>query len=218
MKRYKAVLFDFDGVLGDTLQDGCDAWRHAFSSVGIEFIAEEYYLAEGKRGYEFVRQVLIRENKPESLVDDLVKMKSEVYAARHQFKFFPRAQELSNRLMRSGVKLGVVSGGSRDRLLTGPSGELLSSFDSSVIGDDVIMGKPAPDCYLLAANQLGVLPSECLVIENAPLGIAAAKAAGMECYAVTTTLRAEHLSQADQIFTSLAAIEEQLIQIGIIPE
>ena len=80
----------------------------------------------------------------------------------------------------------------------------------------MVNGKPAPDCYLTAASQVGISPSECLVIENAPLGIAAAKAAGMQCFAVTTTLAPEHLLMADMIFPSLVSIETQLIESGVL--
>jgi beta-phosphoglucomutase len=70
-------------------------------------------------------------------------------------------------------------------------------FDFIITGDEVPRAKPCPDPYLAAARQLGLRPDECVVVENAPLGIEAAKNAGMYCVAVETTLGKEYLQAAD---------------------
>jgi sugar-phosphatase len=74
-----------------------------------------------------------------------------------------------------------------------------------VCAEDVLRGKPSPDVYLLAAAGLGVVPTECLVVEDAPAGIEAARAAGMEVVALTTTHPCEELS-ADACTSSLAGV------------
>jgi beta-phosphoglucomutase-like phosphatase (HAD superfamily) len=84
-----------------------------------------------------------------------------------------------------------------------------------VSGDDVRRRKPAPDLFLLAAERLGIEPGRCVVIEDAPDGVRAAKAAGAKCIAVTNTTTAEKLSEADLICDSLEEIALPTI-IGLI--
>ena len=78
-------------------------------------------------------------------------------------------------------------------------------------GDDSVRGKPHPDPYLNAATKLGVLPQECLVIENAPLGIKSAKRAGIYCIAICSTLDKSYLSEADKIVENIKDINNILI-------
>ena len=77
-------------------------------------------------------------------------------------------------------------------------------------GEDVTAGKPDPGCYLLAARRMGLRPGECAVIEDAPTGVAAGKAAGMTVIAVTTTHAAGELHQADQVHSSLHEVAAAL--------
>ena len=78
-----------------------------------------------------------------------------------------------------------------------------STFDVVVHGDQVARKKPAPDIFLEATRRLGLEPSSCLVIEDAISGIAAAKAAGARCLAVTTSFPPERLAEADWIAPGL---------------
>ncbi len=88
---------------------------------------------------------------------------------------------------------------------------LEGAFSILVTGQDVLHGKPAPDCYLLAAERLALRPGHCLVLEDAPNGIAAAKAAGMMCWAVPNEYtRALDLSAADKVLPSLLAVRAAL--------
>ena len=80
-------------------------------------------------------------------------------------------------------------------------------FDAIVVGEDVSHKKPAPDIFLLAANRLKLKPEECLVVEDAVSGVAAAKAAGSRCLALTTSFCQEELAQADLFATDLSHVE-----------
>ena len=79
-------------------------------------------------------------------------------------------------------------------------------FDFIITGDEVPRAKPFPDPYLMAARQLGLRPEECVVVENAPLGIEAARNAGMRCVAIETTLGKEYLKSADHVLPNVAAL------------
>ena len=91
-----------------------------------------------------------------------------------------------------------------------PTG-IVGLFDAIVTGDEVTNGKPDPEPYRTVAGRLGLSPSECLVIENAPLGIQSARAAGMRCLALETTLPAGRLPQADRVFSSAGDLRHWLL-------
>lgn len=210
MEKFKAVLFDFDGVIGKTMEDSCRAWASACSEIGISFDAEEFYLCEGMKSSEYARRLLARHGRDSQGVAPLVARKNELYQADNQFSFYVGIEGLVRRLRDNGVKVGVVSGGSRARLLSGRSGELLRQCDAVVTGDELTQGKPAPEGYQKAAEALQVKPAECLVVENAPLGIESAKSAGMSCIGVCSTLSGDHLRYADRVVANHAELMQLL--------
>lgn len=214
MHPYKAVLFDFDGVIGQTMEDNSRAWDHAFSSVGIPFDPMFFFLAEGKKAAEFVADVLKRHGQNDLAIQPLIDLKNAHYSKYSKFSFYEPSLSLTNSLQKQGFKVGVVSGGSRDRLTNGPASTFLASLDTLVTGDDVILGKPSPEAYLTAATRLNIDPKLCLVVENAPLGIAAAKGAGMFCVAVCSTLPAKYLQEADCLVQSLKDVPQVLTTYG----
>lgn len=86
------------------------------------------------------------------------------------------------------------------------TGLKLEWFDAVITGDDVTKKKPDPQIYLLTAERLGLDPAACVVFEDAPAGVTAAKSAGMACVAVTTTVTAQELTGADRVFDTLAEV------------
>ena len=206
MEKFKAVLFDFDGVIGRTMEDSCRAWAQACTENGVTFDPEEFYLCEGMKSSEYARRLMERHGRDSLEADKLVARKNEIYSANNQFSFYVGIESLVERLRDDGIKVGVVSGGSRQRLLSGRSGELLKRCDAVVTGDELTQGKPSPEGYMRAAHELKVAPAECLVIENAPLGIESAKNAGMTCIGVCSTLSCNHLRGADEVVTDHAEL------------
>jgi HAD superfamily hydrolase (TIGR01509 family) len=211
MEKFKAVLFDFDGVIGKTLEDSCRAWAHACTEAGLTFDAEEFYLCEGMKSTEYAGRLFARHGRDPEGAASLVSRKNELYSSNNQFSFYVGIETLVQRLQDKGIKIGVVSGGSRARLLSGRSGQLLKHVDVVVTGDELTQGKPAPEGYRKAAEALKVAPDECLVIENAPLGIQSAKNAGMSCIGVCSTLSQNHLQSADRV----VADHTELLQLFI---
>jgi len=206
MEKFKAVLFDFDGVIGKTLEDSCRAWAHACTEAGLTFDPEEFYLCEGMKSTEYAGRLFARHGRDPQGAPGLASRKNELYSSNNQFSFYGGIEALVHSLQDRGVKVGVVSGGSRARLLSGRSGELLKHVDVVVTGDDLTQGKPAPEGYRKAAEALRVAPDECLVIENAPLGIQSAKNAGMSCIGVCSTLSPNHLQTADRVVADHAEL------------
>ena len=109
--------------------------------------------------------------------------------------------------------MAVVTGGNRKRVENAIEEHLDGYFDALVTIDDVSNGKPHPEPFLKGAEKLNLKAEECIVVENAPLGIKAAKAAGTTVIAVKTTLSDKFLAQADYILNDFPAVEKKINQL-----
>lgn len=214
MEKFKAVLFDFDGVIAKTMEDNSRAWAQACTELGFAFDPEEFFLCEGMKSTEYAGRLVSRHGRETTEIEKLVARKNEVYCSNNQFSFYLGIESLVERLRDDGIMIGVVSGGSRQRLLAGRSAELLKRCDTVVTGDELKQGKPSPEGYIRAALELKVSSSECLVIENAPLGIESAKKAGMRCIAVCSTLSSNHLREADEVVADHAELVQLFVDGG----
>jgi HAD superfamily hydrolase (TIGR01509 family) len=129
-----------------------------------------------------------------------------------RLRAMPGLGELIADLRARGLKRALATSGER-RYVAMVMSELNldGAFDATVVAEDVARGKPAPDVYLLAAERLGLPPAQCLVLEDAPNGVAAAQAAGMRCVAVLNEYtRSLDLSAADGVLPSLWAVRDHL--------
>jgi HAD superfamily hydrolase (TIGR01509 family) len=204
--RYRAVVFDMDGLLLDTETLWHEAEAELFRRHGAEFTHEDQmrvigtnfditarYFAE-RLGWPLERRAeLVHEST--ALMQDRVRV--QVHAR-------PGAVELIEGLRTlDGVRLGLASNSPRflvdDALATAG---LTDAFDAIVTSDDVEHAKPAPDIYLLVCERLGVEPSEALALEDSASGVTAAKAAGMTCIAVPMFAET-NVSAADRVIESL---------------
>ncbi len=127
----------------------------------------------------------------------------------------PGLYPLLDELARRGLPLGVATSGHRRYVgLALSTLGLNGRFQAIATGDEVAHGKPAPDVYLLAAERLAVPPAHCLALEDAPLGVAAARAAGMFCVAVPSPEAASaDFSHASRVLPSLKAVQETLDEL-----
>ena len=195
----KGILFDFDGVIAQTMEDNFDAWKHSYLEYGIHILPEDYFPLEGAKLEEVARIIsqkyLLQDVSPQTIIEK----KERYYKQNHTFAFYPGVVEIVSLLKKKGIKLAIVSAGRRERLLTCTPSDFLKQFDAIICGDMIQKGKPDPDPYLVAMNELHLSPSECLVVENAPLGIESAKRAQTHCIAIASTLKKDTLSRADEI-------------------
>ncbi len=203
--RYKAILFDFDGVIGKTMEDNYNAWAYAFRSVGIQLDKTKYFLLEGLDARGVAKTILGKHSMSKSLAIKIVEIKEKHYLEHNSFMFYPGVLDLIEGI-RSQFKLGLVSGATYKRLHRTVPPDFLGKFETIVTGDKVENPKPAPEPYLLASKNLNVDSSYCLVVENAPLGIESAKKANMECVAICSTLDRRYLSKADFIIENIVEL------------
>ena len=197
--KYKAVLFDFDGTLSDTMRDHYAAWEKASLDYGIKLNPEDYYPLEGTNVFEIAKR-LFKVNQINGDEKELVQKKEKYYLEKNTFNIYPGVEYLINKLRSYKIKFGIVTTGLRERIYSSVPKQFLDMFDVIICGDDIAKGKPSPDPYLKGMDKLGVEPENCIIVENSPIGVTSAKASGSYCIAICSTLNNVHLAKADEIF------------------
>ncbi len=199
----RAVALDMDGVLIDGMQFHVRAWQEAFHRFyRVDIPETRIYEEEGVKGDKFIEQMASEFNLQ---IDENARMELHRFKRRffnEIFRVTPMdgATDLIITLNKLRYSLALVTGTGKDVALDALSSLSLGSYFMCVIsGDDVTKGKPDPEPYLAAVQKLQVPTDCCLVIENAPAGIASAKAANMFCIALETSLDSRYLQQADLI-------------------
>ncbi len=195
----EAILFDLDGVLVDSDAAVVRTWRDWARDRGID--AERVLdIAHGRRTAETIRLVapdLDADREAAELerieVEDLNGV-LEIEGAKELLSSLP------------SDAWTVVTSGTRPLARRRMEHVGLPLLEHLVTADDVENGKPHPEPYLKGAEILGAAPEECVVIEDAPSGVSAAKAAGMRVVAVATTYREDDLSEADAVAVALTEI------------
>lgn len=201
----KAILFDHDGTLVDSEPTHFEMWVNILRPYGITLGLDDYkkYYA----GIPTTRNArdMIERYRLKTRAEDLENEKfktTQSYLDNQAFPLMKGAKESIQHFHQQGLKLAIVTGaGAEGVKSTFKFHHLDEVFTTFVCGDDVTDSKPAPDCYLLAANRLGVKPSSCLAIEDTVNGVTAAVSAGIPCVAVYSAMSQHHdFSQAIQTF------------------
>ncbi len=204
----KAVIFDLDGVIIDSMPYHFLAWYEALRPYGVRVSCFEVYSKEGEKWEKTLKELLARSGiKPTpGLLSEIFSSRQRIFKKLFRRFIFKGAQEFILCLYHRGYSLGLVTGTPLKEVHKILPRGIFSLFRAIVAGDQVKKGKPDPLPYLKASRILQSVPSQCLVVENAPLGIESAKRAGMFCVAVTTSLPKEYLKQADIIVDKLQDI------------
>jgi sugar-phosphatase len=197
MKRFEssAIIFDLDGVLVDSTALVEQQWRRWASARGLR--AEPFLrVCHGRRAQETIR-----------IAAPHLDAEAEARAFVPSEEDEPGPLEGAERLLRTlpAGAWGVATSGRRATATARLRRAGLPVPAVLICAEDVARGKPNPDAYLLAATALGIAPSDCVVIEDAPAGVEAARAAGMKVIGLTTTHRAEDLAP-DACAASLAGV------------
>ena len=204
----EAVIWDMDGVIADTGPYHYKAWQYVFQKRGVNFTEDDFRRHFGQRNDTIIRSNIGRSISSAEM-DTIADEKEEKYrqVVAQNIKPLPGTLELMRILRENGVKMAVASSAPPENIQLIISGlELGNCFKAIVYGREVTEGKPSPRGFLLAARKLGVEPPNCIVIEDAVAGVAAAKGAGMKCVAVTNTHPATSLEESDLIVDTLEAV------------
>jgi beta-phosphoglucomutase len=204
----KGILFDLDGVIVNTLHYHFLAWKEMFRRLGGEVKELTVLLHEGRNSREIL-PILMQESGvaiPPEKQNDFIEEKRKYYRSIVKIKFYPDALDTIRNLRESGIKCALVTACAKKNMEKALTPDQQSLFDIIITGDDIPRAKPNPDPYEIARKSLELRKEECLVIENAPLGIQSAKAAGIRCAAIATTLPKEYLKGANFYLKSLSEI------------
>lgn len=199
MSVYHGILFDFDGVLARTMEDNFRAWQQVFADMGKHITPDEFYPLEGMRLQEVALKLGTVFGVSYINPDEIIHNKEAYYLHNHTFSLYPGVEDLVERLWQAKVPMGIVTAGGIERIQKTLSSDFFGKFTAIITNENGGRGKPHPDPYLAGAKEIAVLPHECIVIENAPLGVASAKAANTYCIGITSTVSREALQGADEI-------------------
>lgn len=214
--RLKAVLFDMDGVLFDSMPNHAASWSAVMTEFGLEMTPEEAYMHEGRTGADTIN-ILTRRHWGRDATDEEVR---QIYEAKcRAFNGCPEAPRMAGaaevlcRVKNAGCRVVVVTGSGQRSLLDRLELNYPHTFsrDYMVTSFDVEHGKPHPEPYLRGLAKAGVEPWEAVVVENAPLGIRAGAAAGLFTIAVNTGPLPDDVlfdAGADLLYSSMQALAD----------
>jgi beta-phosphoglucomutase family hydrolase len=182
--NFKALLFDFDGTVADTMPAHLGAWNKALAKYSLSLSREQHQAWAGRPTHRIVE--MMNELHQATIDPQQFLAEKEVHylSSLHEVKTITSVMDVITHY-HGKVPMAIVTGSRRKIVdLTMKQLNLHSYFDLLVCAEDYTQGKPAPDCFLMAAAKLNIAPAECLVFEDAVLGLQAAQSAGMKCLMV----------------------------------
>jgi beta-phosphoglucomutase family hydrolase len=206
--KLEAVLWDLDGVIADTGEYHYRAWQYVFREKGVTFSKEDFMRHFGQRHDTIIRFALgdgLSTEEFEAVTEKKQREYRRIVA--ENIKALPGAIELIRSLNENNIKTAIASSAPMENIKIIIKGlKIEDCFQAIASGLEVDEGKPSPQIFLLAADKLGVEPGNCVVMEDAIAGVAAAKTAGMKCLAVTNSHPVDRLEKADVIVDSLEKV------------
>ena len=200
-----ALLFDLDGVLADSTRSVTRAWSAGARRVGLgpeELLPKVH----GRRAIETIRAA-----RPDLDAEaELATLVADEATDNHDTEEIPGAGALVRSLPNDAW--AIVTSGLREVATARLVAAGIPVPRIMITAESIERGKPDPDCYLRGAEALGVDPADCVVVEDAPIGATAARAAGMRLIALTTTHRADQLEPADLIVPDLTHLAVRVLE------
>ena len=210
----RTILFDLDGVIVDSMPAHAEAWQLTFAQVLRVQIPEDIiYQVEGKPNKDVITDVMSVTESDKLIDEDLLlrlnEAKNKIFGRIFKISAIPGAIELIKILFNMGYQMGVATGSNKDlaeEMLTLLA--VRSYFTDIVCGEEVTNGKPDPEPYLTLLRKLNGEKQHALVIENAPLGVQSARAAGLICLAVASNNSKSVLKDATLVFDDLKEMQK----------
>lgn len=216
----RAIFFDMDGVLYDSMPNHEYTWINSLKEFGIDFQPEEAYMNEGRTGYSTIRiafQKYLNRQPTKEEEEAAYQLKTALMNKRPAATIFPHMQELIHQLKNCGIKIFVVTGSRQPALVSKLNTDFAIDAACIISGADVEQGKPHPEPYLKAWERSGYNKNECIVVENAPMGVESAKAAGLYTIAINTGKLNDQVlleAGADELYADSKQLSEALKKIG----
>ena len=217
----KAVLFDMDGVLFNSMPYHAKAWHQAMENRGLHLSEEEAFMHEGRTGAATINIVYQRQLGHEAtpaLIEEIYAEKAAIFNQFPEAQPMPGAWELLQQVKACGLMPVLVTGSGQRTLLNRLNKNFPGMFvpERMVTAFDVKYGKPHPEPYLMGLEKAGIQANEAIVVENAPLGVTAGVAAGIYTVAVNTgPIEDKALldAGANIVFPSMLQFKEQWTEV-----
>jgi beta-phosphoglucomutase-like phosphatase (HAD superfamily) len=215
----KAVFFDMDGVIFDSMPRHAKAWSEAMALEGLPFSEYQVYLQEGRTGSGTVTDVFLAHGRGVPSEDDIKRIyanKSRIFDSFGDPIPMRGMAEVLEKVKSLGLEIYIVTGSGQASLLDTLNHYFPNTFckEKMVTAYDVKKGKPDPEPYLMALEKAGLQPNEAMVVENAPLGVRSAKGAGIFTVAVNTGILSDDdlwQAGADVVLADMAALLTQFL-------
>ncbi len=207
------VIFDMDGVLIDSYLAHFVSWRKMLQNHGLDITEEQFAATFGRTNPDIFAQLYpsVKEEQYPVLAEEKEATFREIISV--DFPEMDGASELIAALHKAGAALAIGSSGPPENLRALlnalPGG---THFMATTNGIEIARGKPDPEVFLATARKLGLLPERCVVVEDAPAGVTAGKAAGCAVIALTGTATREHLAGADLVVDSLRELTPEIFK------
>lgn len=213
----KAVLFDMDGVLFDSMPNHARSWHKIMKEFGFGLSEEEAYMHEGRTGADTINIISRRERGHDATdeeIERIYRAKAEEFNRYPEAPRMPGAWEVVQKIKADGIARMIVTGSGQVSLLERLNRNFPNTFQKErmVTAFDIKFGKPNPDPYLMALQKGGLKPYEAIVVENAPLGVQAGVSAGIFTVAVNTGPLPDRIlldKGANLLFHSMAEFNDQ---------
>lgn len=217
----RAALIDMDGTLYDSMPRHARAWSRMASEIGIECSEEEFFSYEGRTGASTINILFRRtfgRDATEEEIKELYGRKSKYFVEAGAAPIMPGAPEMLGVLTDNGIRPVLVTGSGQRSLLEKIDRDFPGVFAPNlrVTAHDVKRGKPDPEPYLMAMQMAGVTPWDCIVIENAPLGVESGARSGALAIGVTTgPIPAREMTDAgaDALYASMPEFAADLPEL-----
>lgn len=212
--NFEGAIFDLDGVIVNTVPMHFKAWKKMFAEYGRKFVFNDYLeKVDGIPRIDGAKNILTdltetelkkaTDNKQQYFLDFLNKSEIPV---------FKSTVGLIKKLKSNQIKIAVISSSKNCPYILKKTG-LFNLFDIVLTSNDIKRGKPDPEIFLTAAERIGVNAKDCVVFEDALLGVEAAKRARMKCVGIDRQNKPERLKKADIIVKDLKEISFDLLKL-----
>jgi len=210
----KGAIFDLDGVLVDTVPLHFKAWKKMFGEYKKDFSFEDYKAkVDGIPRLDGARAILTDLTQDELVVAATKKQGYYLGLLKQEgIEVYQSSVDLIKELKSKGVKIAVISSSKNCHFILERTG-VLELIDAEINGNDITKGKPDPQIFLMALERLGLSSSECVVFEDAVLGVESAKRAGIFSVGVDRHQDPERLKQADLIVIDLAEVNFSKLEV-----
>lgn len=212
----KAVIFDMDGVIVNSMSMHLKIWKNIFKKRKIKFSIKIFEKYNGTSTYEIGKDLIEKyslDETPEDIMDE--KLFYEEKFKDNEIELFKESIPILKKLKKNGYKIALATGSKKhmvDFLLK--KFDFGKYFDAIAYNDEVKHSKPKPDIFILASKKLNITPKHCIVIEDAINGVIAAKKAKMKNVAITTTFKKKVFkNKADYVIKSLSDLDYVLEEL-----